>query len=36
MATTVRIEHAVIREVAKWARRTHRRQPLVIPVVVDA
>lgn len=36
LATTRRIEHTVIREVAKWARRTHRRQPLVIPVVVDA
>ncbi|HQD69232.1 MAG TPA: hypothetical protein PLO87_11625 [Ornithinibacter sp.] len=30
------IEDLVRRAVSNWAHRTHRRSPLVIPVIVDA
>ena len=30
------IEDLVRRAVSAWAHRTHRRSPLVIPVIVDA
>jgi ribonuclease J len=30
------LEELIARTVANWARRTHRRAPLIIPVVIDA
>ncbi|EKT79732.1 beta-lactamase domain-containing protein [Rhodococcus opacus M213] len=31
-----KMERLLVQEVGKWARRAHRRQPLIVPVIIDA
>jgi ribonuclease J len=32
----VELEHMIKNVVARWIRQTHRRSPMIIPVVIDA
>ncbi|WP_091674655.1 ribonuclease J [Amycolatopsis marina] len=33
---TTRLEHLIVRETERWARKLFRRQPVIIPVVIEA